>query len=61
MQKQDKTMVRTWVLTAERSANALRELAHVHRRDKELARALEHLGDDLSYVNDDVLDTLSRL
>lgn len=61
MQKQDKTMVRTWVLTAERSASALRELAHVHRRDKELSRTLANLGDDLSYVNDDVLDTLSRL
>ena len=61
MEKQDKTMVRTWVLTAERSASALRDLAHVHRRDKELSRTLENLAADFTYVNDDVLDTLSRL
>lgn len=61
MQKQDKTMVRTWVLTAERSARNIRELSEKHHKDKELSRELELIAGDLEWVNADVIDTLARL
>lgn len=61
MQKQDKLMVKNWVLTAERTARDLFDLSTKYHKDKELSRVLELLAGDLSYVNVDVLDTLARL
>lgn len=60
MEKPDKLMVRNYAGVVDRNTRVLYDIA-TGLKDKELAKAISHVVEDLDYATVDLNDTLSRL